>query len=241
MGLDMKKGMKNGPASTTGYLEVEWPDTIKEARRLQFEMAARVRCRPLGAEPGLVAGVDAAFSKTKVFAAACLFACPRLEPVEDAFVLRDLVFPYIPGYLTFREGPAMVEAIAGLGRKPDLVLVDGQGIAHPRGLGIASHLGVLLGIPTVGCAKSRLIGDHREPGLRRGARTQLRYQGRIVGAVVRTRTGVKPMFVSPGHLVDVSGAVRMALRTTSRFRIPEPIRRADALSKAGIKKAGLSA
>lgn len=210
-------------------------ERIGEARRLQLELAARVRCVPLRTPPRLVAGVDAAFSIGRVFAAACLYAFPSLEPVEDAAASRDLDFPYVPGFLTFREGPAILDAVAGLTRKPDLILVDGQGIAHPRRLGIASHIGVLLGIPAIGCAKSRLVGEFREPGCGRGSRSRLEFDGRIVGAVVRTRTGVRPLFVSPGHLVDIDGAIRIVLRSSVGFRIPEPLRRADRLSRAARK------
>jgi deoxyribonuclease V len=197
----MKVAERGGAGSGRRALELAWPTDIRGARRVQLEVASRVRCRPLKAEPRLVAGVDAAFSADEVFAAACLYSFPGLEPVEDAFASLDLAFPYIPGYLTFREGPALVEAVSALSKKPDLILVDGQGIAHPRGLGVASQ----------------------------------RFKDQVVGAVVRTRTAVKPLFVSPGHLVDIEGAVRMVLRSSVKYRIPEPIRRADALSKTGHK------
>ena len=194
---------------------MKWPSDIKEARRVQLELAGRIRCVPLKTPPRLVAGVDAAFTSDRVFAAACLYAYPSLEPAEDSCVSSKLEFPYVPGFLTFREGPAIVEALAALSRKPDLILVDGQGIAHPLRMGIAAHIGVLLGVPTVGCAKSRLVGEYREPGFERGRRTRLSYNGRTVGTVLRTRTGVRPLFVSPGHLVDIPAAVRIVLRTTA--------------------------
>jgi deoxyribonuclease V len=212
-----------------------WPVDIGEARRLQLELARRVRRIPLATIPRFVAGVDASFTARRIFAAACLYAFPSLEPVEDAIVSRPLEFPYVPGYLTFREGPAVAEAIAALGRKPDLILVDGQGIAHPRGLGIAAHLGVVLEIPAIGCAKSRLVGEFREPGSERGRRSPLRFNGRSVGSVVRTRAGVRPLFISPGHLVTIPASVRMVLRTTAGFSLPEPVRRADRLSRAAAK------
>jgi len=223
-----------------GRIEGEWPVDIGEARRIQFELASRIRCMPLRRRVRFVAGVDAAFSEDRVFAAACLYAFPELEPVEDAAVPERLNFPYVPGYLTFREGPAILKAVAALGRKPDLILVDGQGIAHPRRLGIAAHIGVLLGVPTIGCAKSRLVGEFREPGRRRGCRSPLRFGGRTVGSVLRTRTGVRPLFVSPGHLIDIPDSVRIVLRTTAGFRIPEPLRRADRLSRARSRDIGNS-
>jgi deoxyribonuclease V len=214
---------------------MEWPVDIQEARRVQLELADRVRCVPLRSPTRLIAGVDAAFSEGRVFAAACLYAYPSLEPVEDALASNDLEFPYVPGFLTFREGPALLAALGALDRAPDLTLLDGQGIAHPRRLGIASHIGVLLGAPTIGCAKSRLVGEFREPGRERGGCSRLRFDGRTVGAVVRTRTGVRPLFVSPGHLVDIPDAIEIVLRTTAGLRIPEPLRRADRLSRAFSK------
>ncbi len=212
--------------------KIDFPADIREARRIQIELAARVRCCPLSRRPDLIAGVDAAFRGDRAFAAACLYAFPSLEPLEDATASSQATFPYVPGFLTFREGPVILEAIASLERRPDLILVDGQGIAHPRRLGIASHLGVLLGVPTVGCAKSRLVGEYREPGRRRGSRSSLRFEGLTVGAVVRTRTGVRPLFVSSGHLIDLPSSVGIVLETTAGFRIPEPLRRADRLSRA---------
>jgi deoxyribonuclease V len=132
----------------------------------------------------------------------------------------------VPGYLSFREGPLLLRAFGRLRRMPDLVLFDGQGIAHPRGLGLASHMGVLLDLPSVGCAKSRLVGEHGEPGRRRGDWTPLYLDGRRVGAVLRTRDGVKPLWISPGHRVGLRQAVKLAL-ACCRTRVPEPIRLAE--------------
>ncbi len=211
---------------------MRWPADIEEARRLQLELAGRVRCVPLGKPVRFVAGVDAAFSEDEAFAAACLFDLASLEPVEDATAARVIAIPYVPGLLAFLEGPAILEAVKALRRRPDVVLVDGQGIAHPRRFGLASHLGVLLGLPTIGCAKSRLIGEFREPCRKRGCRSPLVLDGEPVGAVVRTRDGVRPLFISPGHLIDVDDSVRIVLGTCAGYRIPEPLRRADRLSRA---------
>jgi deoxyribonuclease V len=211
---------------------MEWPADIDEAQRLQSELAGRVRCVPLGKTPHFVAGVDAAFSEGQVFAAACLYGLPSLEPVEDSTAVKALRFPYVPGLFAFREGPAIVDAVKALKQRPDIVLVDGQGIAHPRRFGLASHLGVLLRLPTVGCAKSRLVGEFLKPGPERGCRSPLRIDGETVGVVLRTRDGVRPLFVSPGHLIDVDTSVRIVLETCAGFRIPEPLRRADRLSRA---------
>ncbi len=151
--------------------------------------------------------------------------------LEDVCAISGISFPYIPGFLSFREGPAIIKAVNKLKIKPDLILFDGQGIAHPAGMGIAAHVGVLLKIPAVGCAKSRLIGDYVEPGDVKGQHAQLKYQGKIVGTVLRTRDNVKPLFVSPGHLIDLKGAVNVVLTCIDKYRIPEPLRRADHLSK----------
>ncbi|MDW7761802.1 MAG: deoxyribonuclease V [Acidobacteriota bacterium] len=222
-------------ATKRNRLSPVWPTDIREAREIQIALAAQVRCIPLASPIRLIAGVDASFSGDRVFAAACLYDFPSLGVVEEAVASRPLTFPYVPGFLSFREGPVVLDVLAALGRKPDLLLIDGQGMAHPRKLGLASHIGVLLGLPSIGCAKSRLIGEFREPGPGRGCRSQLTLNGQTIGAVVRTRTGVRPLFVSPGHLVDIPGSVRFVLRTAPRFRIPEPLRRADALSRAASK------
>jgi deoxyribonuclease V len=140
-------------------------------------------------------------------------------------------FPYIPGLLSFREGPALVKALAKLTVQPDMVLFDGQGIAHPRRLGIASHIGVLLGIPTIGCAKSRLVGEYSEPHVQKGSCSPLRHKGVTVGTALRTRSHIQPVFVSPGHLVDIDTSVQVVLECTGKYRIPEPLRRADMFSK----------
>jgi deoxyribonuclease V len=211
--------------------ELDSPETVEEARRIQGILAAKVEIIPFRSEVGYIAGVDAAFSSTRVFAAACLFSYPGLEPVEDALAQTAMRFPYISGYLSFREGPAIMLAVRRLSTKPDLILVDGQGIAHPRGIGIASHIGVLLDMPTIGCAKSRLCGEFVEPDGGKGERSLLRYRDKVVGAVLRTRAGVRPLFISPGHRVDLETSVEIALAATRRFRIPEPLRRADILSK----------
>lgn len=209
----------------------KWPETIEQARKIQESLAAKVRCAPLRKKLKLIAGVDAAFTENQVFAAACLFSYPELVLLDEVCVVSSISFPYIPGYLSFREGEAIVRALRLLKAKPDLILIDGQGIAHPRSMGIASHIGVLLDLPTIGCAKSRLVGEFEEPGLKRGAFVPLLFREKIVGAVVRTIDRVRPLFISPGHKVSLKNAVEIALQTTRGFRIPEPLRRADFLSK----------
>ena len=210
---------------------MKWPETIEQARKIQESLAAKVLCIPLRRKVKLIAGVDAAFTENRVFAACCLYSFPALSLIDEVCVVSSISFPYIPGYLTFREGEAIIRALRLLKAKPDLILIDGQGIAHPRRLGIASHIGVLLDLPTIGCAKSRLIGEFEEPDWKRGALAPLRFQEKIVGAVLRTRDHVRPLFISPGHKISLKNSVEIVLQTTRGFRIPEPLRRADFLSK----------
>ncbi len=205
--------------------------TIAEAREIQERLRRQVKIVPYRGELRYVAGVDAAFSETKVFAAACVYRYPELTLSEQVHIAQKLLFPYVPGYLSFREGPAIIEAIKKLAQKPDLIIADGQGIAHPRSAGIASYLGVLLDVPSIGCAKTRLVGEYREPRSKKGKWSELIYEENVVGAVLRTRDGVKPLFVSPGHRVDLESSVRIVLGCMGKYRIPEPVRCADMLSK----------
>ncbi len=212
---------------------MKWPETftIADARKIQEQVRKKARIIPFRGAPEYIAGVDAAFSDDEVFAAACLFRCTDLALIEQAHTVQKLRFPYVPGYLSFREGPAINAAINKLRTRPDVILVDGQGIAHPRGAGIASHLGVMLNVPAIGCAKTRLIGDYKEPSMKKGKWSKLEYDGRIVGAVLRTRDGVNPLYISPGHRVDLESSIRIVLACTGKYRIPEPLRCADTLSK----------
>lgn len=203
-----------------------WNVTPKEAFQIQKDLRERVVLENSFEEIGLIAGADVAFSEKekKVFAAVVLLNFQTMELVERASALGSLTFPYIPGLLSFREGPALLEAFRNLRNCPDLIIFDGQGIAHPRGLGLASHMGVLLGTPSIGCAKSKLIGDYQEPGPRRGMSSDLLMGKELVGVVLRTKDNVKPVFVSPGHLIDISTSVEIVLRCCRRYRLPEPTR-----------------
>jgi deoxyribonuclease V len=216
---------------------VHWPGSLQKARKTQNRLRPGVRIVPCHSVTRFVAGVDAAFTKDHVAAAACLYSFPDLICQERSIAIEELRFPYVPGSLAFREGPAVVAALRKLSRTPHIILVDGQGIAHPRGFGIACHIGVLLDIPTIGCAKTRLVGDYREPGALKGSRSDLAYEGAVVGAVLRTRHGVRPLFISPGHRIDVEGAVSFVLSCVGKYRIPEPLRCADAASRNAAKKA----
>lgn len=213
-----------------------WPKDMQTAQIVQNALAQRVSIRPLKRDPILIAGVDACFTGSIVVAAASLFTYPGLEHLEDAVGKKRMHFPYIPGYLSFREGPAIIKALRKLKTQPDVVLFDGQGIAHPRGLGIAAHVGVVLDIPAVGCAKSRLIGKFDDPGPCKGDWSPLYYQGREVGAVLRTRDRVRPLFISPGHRVDLKTSIDIVMHAVSSYRLPEPIRRADHLSRLVAQK-----
>ncbi len=212
-----------------------WPTTIEDASKLREELVRGVRIFPSIGETHTIAGVDVAYCGETAVAVAALYDLESLSLVEETQAVMEVAFPYVPGYLFFREGPPVVEALEKLGRRPDLLMVDGHGIAHPKKAGYASLLGVLLGIPAIGCAKSRLVGYYEEPARTRGAQSLLRYHDEAVGAVVRTRTGVRPVFVSPGHLITLDEAVAIVLRSAPKYRIPEPLREADALARKTAK------
>lgn len=216
----------------------DWDVSYQEAQRIQQALAPRVKLVPLPRNICLVAGVDVAFSKADdlFFAVVVVLALPELDLVEQQSARTRCRFPYVPGLLSFREGPIVLSALRKLRHRPDVVLLDGQGLAHPRRLGLASHIGLWLGLPTVGCAKSRLIGEHEEPGRRKGDWTPLMDAAEVIGSVLRTRHGVKPLYVSPGHLCDHEGARRITLECCRRCRMPEPTRRAH-LTVGALKRA----
>lgn len=211
-----------------------WDLAPPEAQRLQRRLRRYVREAPLDWKAlRTVAGVDVGFPKPDTArAAVAVLSFPDLAPVDWAVAEIPTPMEYVPGLLSFRELPAVLKALEQLRVRPEVFLVDGQGIAHPRGLGIAAHLGVLLDWPTVGVAKSLLVGHPQGLlGETRGSTIPLVYRGRVVGMGVRTRDKVKPVWVSIGHRVDLPGAVALVLRTATRYRLPEPIRAAHRLSK----------
>jgi len=217
-------------------LRHEWNLTPKEAVQLQRELACRVRPTPLEGPIRTVAGVDCAYvgargrnlsAAKEVIAAAVLCDAETMEVVEHSCIRRPCTFPYVPGLLSFREAPAAIAAVKSLHTPPDLLMCDGQGVAHPRGLGLAAHVGLWLDVPTIGVAKSRLCGEHAEPGLRRGGRKPLELDGRTVGAVLRTRDGVRPLYISVGHRITLDEAVEWVLRAGRGVRLPQPTRLAD--------------
>ncbi len=210
----------------------EWDLAPKEAIALQTALRGRVVREDRIGAVRRVAGVDVGFEEDGRItrAAVAVLDFPGLALVERAVVRVPTRFPYVPGLLSFREAPAVLAAFEQVTRAPDLILYDGQGIAHPRRFGIASHVGLLLDCPSIGVAKTRLVGVHRAPANRRGAWTPLREAGELIGAVLRTRAGVKPLYVSIGHRVSLETAVRWTLACATRYRLPETTRWAHRLA-----------
>ena len=217
-----------------------WPQTYPEAVAQQRLLAGGVRL--VNELPGVirtVAGVDVSYEKhgDLFFAGVVILAYPGLAVIEEQTAVTTVTFPYIPGLLSFRELPVLLEAFRQIENVPDVVLVDGQGLAHPRRFGLACHLGLWLDLPTIGCAKSRLCGGAAEPGAKKGERARLLLDGVAVGEVVRTRDRVRPMYISPGHKIDIEGAVDLVLQCCTRYRLPEPTRLAHQLTNR-VRKEG---
>lgn len=205
-----------------------WDLGVSEARSVQEELRGHVEQADRLGPVRRVAGVDVSYDRGSpiLFVAAVVLDAKTLEVLEVASVRRRATFPYIPGYLSFRELPFVHEVFDKLRLTPDLVVCDGQGRAHPRRFGLACHLGVLFDVPTIGCAKSPLCGEWREPGHRRGSHRRILDGEEVIGEVVRTRDGVKPVFVSTGHRVSIPTARRWVLRLAPRYRLPETTRAA---------------
>lgn len=200
--------------------------SYRAAVEIQERLRDRVLKRWKGPAPRTVAGVDISIKDGRASAAVVVLAFPSMEYVTDATATRPADFPYIPGLLAFREVPVALKAFAKLDQRPDLLMVDGHGLAHPRRFGIACFLGVELDLPAIGIGKSLLVGEHRQPGARRSSQTQLRHEGEVIGKALRTRDGVNPVYVSIGHRIDLESAVRFTLRCSKGYRLPEPIRAA---------------
>jgi deoxyribonuclease V len=220
-----------------------WDLDEAEARALQRQLAGQVVREDRFGEIRTVAGVDLGFPKTPDGselgrAAVVVLSFPDLGLVEERVVEQPVMFPYIPGLLSFREAPVGLAAIGSLETRPDLLLVDGQGLAHPRRCGIACHLGLLLDLPTIGCAKSILVGQAEEPGPNPGDWTPLVHRGETIGAALRTRPKVKPIYVSIGHRVSLASAIELVSRCGRGYRLPEPTRLADRIaSRRGERSA----
>ncbi len=214
----------------------DWDISPKEAVRLQKRLAGRVVQEWDGRPVGTVGGADVSFpSRREAIAAFCVLSFPDFRILEYAVGKSPVTFPYVPGLLSFREIPALLAVMREIETGPDVIICDAHGFAHPRRMGLASHLGILIDTPTIGCAKSRLFGEHDAPGRRKGSRVSLREpDGAVIGRVVRTRTGVKPLYVSVGNRVDLDTAVRIVLECCTRFRLPEPARTAHRLAGGWI-------
>lgn len=211
-----------------------WDVTPAEARAIQERLRTRVSLTDDFGPVRLVAGTDVAFEDRGRITrgAVAVLSYPDLELVEHAVARRPTRFPYVPGLLSFREIPALLDALEQLTRNPDLVLCDGQGYAHPRRFGLACHLGVLTGLPCIGVAKSRLVGTHEEPPAEKGGRADLMDGEERIGVVLRSRAQVRPLYVSPGHRVSLETAVAYTLACCTRYRLPETTRWADRLAAA---------
>jgi deoxyribonuclease V len=209
-----------------------WAVSIAEARQIQERLREQLELHPpAGFAPARIGGADVSMDRgsDRGFAGVAVLDAQTLEPVEQATAVATLPFPYVPGFLSFRELPPLEAAWTQLAHKPDVLIFDGQGTAHPRRFGIACHGGLLFGIPSVGCAKSLLVGTHGPLAEERGATAEIRHRGEVVGMAVRTRTGVKPVYVSAGHLMDLPTAVELVLQASPRYREPETTRRSHRL------------
>ena len=204
-----------------------WKVTIAEAKTIQLELAEKVVLEKLKAPVRVIAGADVSYARKGAicFAAVTVFNYPEMQVIEQVTSSDAVSFPYVPGYLTFREAPALLQAFEKLSHEPDLVLFDGQGIAHPRRMGLATHSGMILDKPAIGCAKSLLVGKFENPLSSKGDWSDLIYGGLLIGAAVRTRDRVKPVFVSPGFKITLHEAIEWVVKTCIGYRIPEPIRK----------------
>ncbi|AFY50417.1 deoxyinosine 3'endonuclease (endonuclease V) [Nostoc sp. PCC 7524] len=215
------------------YQPHAWPQTLEEAINIQEKLREQVITNDQLPQPvKYVAGVDMGFAADGTIsrAAVAVLSFPDLQVIETQLAYRPTSFPYIPGFLSFREIPAILDALEKIQTTPDIILCDGQGIAHPRRLGIASHLGVIINLPTIGVAKSLLIGKHEELPDTKGSWQPLIHKGETIGAVLRTRAGVKPVYVSSGHKISLLTAIDYVLRCTPKYRLPETTRVADKLA-----------
>lgn len=209
---------------------------IEEYRRVQEELASRVQAVSLTEQPRVIAAVDVHLRSDHGIAVAVAMSWPELDLLDQRMESQEIPIPYIPTFLSFREAPVSLAALQALDPAPDLILVDGHGLAHPRRFGIACHVGVELEIPTVGVAKSVLRGKYEEPGAERGSKSPLRIGDELVGYALRTRENVKPVFVSIGNLITLDEAVEWTMKTLTRYKLPEPSRRAHKLASEAARK-----
>jgi deoxyribonuclease V len=210
------------------FLTHPWDVTPREAIAIQNSLRPSLSLQWTRPSVSRVAGIDCSYARGEGqgYAVVVVMQWPRLEEIDMAWEKGPISFPYIPGFLTFREGPLILRAWKKLHHYPDLIFVDGQGIAHPRCMGLAAHLGVLLDTPAIGCAKSSLVGGEPFVGNARGDSASLLHRGKQVGVALRTRTGVKPLYCSPGHQIDFERVLQFVLEACRGYRLPEPVRKA---------------
>lgn len=218
-------------------LQHPWQLSEEDALKTQQQLASQVVQQDHFDSIDLVAGVDVAYSQQtdKLVAAVVLLNAQTLDIVESVCTEGVAQFPYIPGLFSFRELPPLIDAFAQLKNKPDLIVCDGQGYAHPRRFGIACHVGVLYDIPTIGCGKTRLIGEYKDPDIDRGSAADLSDKGEVIGKVLRTQSNVKPIYVSIGHRISLASACQWVLKLSPKYRLPETTRQADQAVRRAIK------
>lgn len=216
----------------------EWDISYEEAVATQRELVKKLNFRPYTEEVEYAAGVDVSTSRysRQIYAAAIVWTTKENKVVESRFAKAEANFPYIPGLLSFRETPLIAEAVEKLKTYPDVILVDGHGYSHPRRLGCASHLGLMVDVPTIGCAKKKLIGNYLEPAPGKFSTSYLIHNEEKIGIVLRSRTNVKPIFISPGNNINLTSSLRIIKSLVGKYRIPEPIRSAHILSNEYRKK-----
>lgn len=210
------------------HMNTNWYVTPREAVRIQKQLRSQISIQAYTGVPRLIAGVDVSFTRfeREIYAGIVLLSFPEMQVLSYVTVISESTFPYIPGLLSFREIPALLQAWKLLPHKPDLIVVDGHGIAHPRRLGIATHLGLELDVPTIGCAKKPLVGHFNEPGPALGSSTPVFDHGEEIGLSLRSKLNVKPIFISPGHRTDIPSSKELILACIRRHKLPEPTRQA---------------
>jgi deoxyribonuclease V len=216
-----------------------WNVSVEEAIQIQENLRGRIILKTNFSRVRTIGGGDVAYSKKRnlFFGAIVVLSFPQMETLDVAKAYGLVRFPYIPGLFSFREGPILIKTFQRLKTRPDMMLYDGQGIAHPRGFGLASHMGLWLDVPSIGCAKTPLVNGFTSPGSSRGSCELIRRKGKEVGFVLRTKDNVKPLFVSPGHRVDLATSIQIILKCCQGFRIPEPLRRAHQVSRDMMHRA----
>lgn len=208
-----------------------WNLNPAQAIRLQNGLRRKIRLKKLSIKPKLIAAADVSFKNRRATGTVVVLSFPEFKLIESIRRVKKISYPYIPGLLTFREGPVLEECFLALQNEPDIIIFDGQGIAHPRNMGLATHMGILLGKPTIGCAKTHLFGEYKEPKKLRGSYSYLFDKKRKrIGAALRTKDNTRPVYVSAGHKIDISSSIKIILRCTKKYRLPQPIRLAHQLT-----------